>query len=61
MSTQNRGMLTLGVALVFVFVLVLLVATIALGVVRLGLACTAAVLALFDGTTLGVDVVQFAI
>lgn len=40
---------------------VLLVAALAFGVVRLGFACTATVLALLDGTTLGVDVVQFAI
>jgi len=53
--------LTLRVALVFVLVLVLLVAAIALGVVRLGLARTATVLALLDGATLGVDVVQLAI
>ena len=53
--------LTLRVALVFVLVLVFLVATVALGVVRLGLARTATVLALLDGATLGVDVVQLAI
>lgn len=41
--------------------LVLLLATIALGVVRLGLARAATVLALLDGATLGVDVVQFAL
>jgi hypothetical protein len=52
-------LLTLRVALVLQ--LVLLLATIAFGVVRLGLARTATVLALLDGTTLGVDVVQFAI
>jgi hypothetical protein len=51
--------LTLRVALVFE--LVFLVATIALGVMRLGLARTTTVLALLDGTTLGVDVVKFAI
>jgi hypothetical protein len=53
--------LTLGVALVFDLVLVFLVATIALGVVRLGLARTTTVLALLDGATLGVDVVQLTI
>ena len=53
--------LTLGLALVFELVLVFLVATIALGVVRLGLARAATVLALLDGATLGVDMVQFAI
>jgi hypothetical protein len=42
-------------------VLVLLVATIALGVVGLGLARTATVFALLDGTTFGVDVVQISI
>lgn len=51
--------MSLRVALVFV--LVLLLATIALGVVRLGLARAATVLALLDGATLGVDVVQFAL
>jgi hypothetical protein len=51
--------LTLRVALVFE--LVFLVATIALGMMRLGLARTTTVLALLDGTTLGVDVVKFAI
>jgi hypothetical protein len=40
-----------------VLVLVFLVATIALGVVRLGLARAATVLALLDGATLRVDVV----
>ena len=48
---------TLGVALVFWPVLVLFVAAVAFGVVRLGLACTTTVLALLDGTTLGIDVV----
>jgi hypothetical protein len=47
--------LTLGVALVFE--LVLFVATVALCMVRLGLASAATVLALLDGATLGVDVV----
>lgn len=42
-------------------VLVFLIATVAFGVVRLGLASTATVLALLDWATLGVDVVQFAI
>jgi len=42
-------------------VLVLLVATITLGVMRLGLARTATVLALLDRTTLGVDVVEIPI
>lgn len=41
--------------------LVLLVATVALCVVRLGLTCAAAVLALLNGATLGVNVVQFSI
>jgi hypothetical protein len=49
--------LTLRVALVFELVLVFLVATVALGVVRLGLAGTTTVLALLDGATLRVDVV----
>jgi hypothetical protein len=49
--------LTLRVALVFVLVLVLLIATVALGMMRLGLARTTTVLALLDGATLGVDVV----
>jgi hypothetical protein len=53
--------LTLRVALVFELVLVFLVATVALGVVRLGLACTATVLALLDGATLRVNMVQLAI
>lgn len=53
--------LTLRVALVFVLLLVLLVSTIALGMVRLGFACATTVLALLDGTTLWIDVVQFAI
>jgi len=52
---------SLRVAFVLVQVLVLLVATIALGVVGLGLARTATVFALLDGTTFGVDVVQIAI
>jgi hypothetical protein len=51
--------LTLGIALVFE--LVLFVATVAFGVVGVGLASAATVLALLDGATLGVDVVQFAI
>ena len=42
-------------------VLVLLVAAVALGVVGLGLARTATVLALLDGATLGVDVVQISV
>jgi hypothetical protein len=58
---QSVRKLTLRVALVFEPVLVFLVATVALRVVGLGLACTATVLALLDGATLGVDVVQFAI
>jgi hypothetical protein len=37
--------------------LVLLVAAVALGVMRLGLACATTVLALFDRTALGVDMV----
>lgn len=45
----------------FVFGSVLLIATIALGVMRLGLAGTTTVLALLDRATLGVDVVQLAI
>jgi hypothetical protein len=52
-------MLTLRVALGFV--LVFLVPTIALGVVRLGLARAATVLALLDRAAFGVDMVQFAI
>jgi hypothetical protein len=60
-SIRVVAKLTLGVALVFDLVLVFLVATIALGVVRLGLARTTTVLALLDGATLGVDVVQLAI
>jgi hypothetical protein len=48
--------LTLRVAHVFVLVLVFLLATVALGVMRLGLARAAAVLALLDRTTLRVDV-----
>jgi hypothetical protein len=51
--------LTLGVALVFG--LVLFVAAVALCMVRLGLASAATVLALLDGATLGVDVVQLAV
>lgn len=42
-------------------VLVFLIATVALGVMRLGLACAATVLALLDWATLRVDVVQFSI
>ena len=42
-------------------VLVFFVATIALGVVGLGLARTATVFALLDGTTFGVDVVEVSI
>jgi len=53
--------MSLRVAFVFVQVLVLLVATITLGVMRLGLARTATVLALLDRTTLGVDVVEIPI
>jgi hypothetical protein len=60
-SIRVVAKLTLGVALVFDLVLVFLVATIALGVVRLGLARTPTVLALLDGATLGVDVVQLTI
>jgi hypothetical protein len=56
-----RHNLTLRVALVFVLVLVFLIATVALGVMRLGLACAATVLALLDGATLRVDVVEFSI
>jgi hypothetical protein len=55
------SVLTLRVALVFMLVLVLLLATVTLGVMRLGLARTTTVLALLDRTTLGVDVVQLAI
>lgn len=51
--------LTLSVALVFE--LVLFVTAVAFGMVRLGLASAAAVLALLDGATLRVDVVQFAV
>ena len=47
--------------LVFRLILVFLIATITLGVVGLGFARTATVLALLDGTALGVDVVQFAV
>lgn len=50
---------TLRVALVFV--LVLLIAAVALCVMRLGLAGTTTVLALLDGATLGVYMVQFAV
>lgn len=60
-AAVTGAVLTLRVALVFVLFLVLLVATVALGVVGLGLARAATVLALLDRTTLGVDVVQFAV
>jgi hypothetical protein len=53
--------LTLRVALVFVLVLVLFIAAIALGMMRLGLACTTTVLALLDGATLRVDVMQIPV
>lgn len=56
-----RQNLTLRVTLVFVLVLVLLVAAVTLGVMGLGLARTATVLALLDRTTLRVDVVKLAI
>jgi hypothetical protein len=46
-------LLTLRVALVFELVLVLLLATVTLGVMGLGLARTTTVLALLDRTTLG--------
>jgi hypothetical protein len=55
-SSRARHALTLRVALVFELVLVFLIAAVAFGVVRLGLARTATVLALLDGATLGVDV-----
>jgi hypothetical protein len=42
-------------------VLVLLLATVTLGVMGLGLARTTTVLALLDRTTLGVDVMQLAV
>lgn len=51
--------LTLCVALVLE--LVLLVAAVTLCMVRLGLTRTATVLALLDGTTFGIDVMQFSI
>jgi hypothetical protein len=60
-SSRAMRALTLRVALVFVLVLVFLVATVAFGMVRLGLARTTTVLALLDGATLGVDVMQLAI
>lgn len=60
-STRVVRALTLGVALVFELVLVFLVATITLGMVRLGLARATTMFALLDGTTLWVDVVQLAI
>jgi hypothetical protein len=53
--------LTLGVAVVFKLVLVLFVATIALGVMGLGLASTTTVLTLLDGATLRVDMMQVAV
>lgn len=56
-----RCNLTLGVAAVFVLVLVFLITTVALGVMRLGLACAATVLALLDWATLRIDVVQFSV
>lgn len=57
LNTDNVGYyLTLRVALVFAFVLVLFITTIAFGVVGLGLAGTSTMLALLDRTTLGVDV-----
>ena len=59
--TGHDETLTLRVALVFELVLVLFVAAVAFGVVGLGLARTTTVLALLDRTTLGVDMVQFAI
>jgi hypothetical protein len=58
---DTNQLLTLRVALVFVLFLVLLVATVAFGVMGLGLARTATVLALLDRTTLGVDMEQWAI
>ena len=61
MGSRAMRKLTLRVALVFELVLVFLVATVALGVMGLGLARTTAVLALLDGATLRVDVVQFTI
>jgi hypothetical protein len=60
-SMRVVARLTLDITLVFDLLLVFLVATVALGVVRLGLARTTTVLALLDGTTLGVDVVQLTI
>jgi hypothetical protein len=60
-SMRVVARLTLGVTLVFDLLLVFLVATVALGVVRLGLARTTTVLALFDRATLGVDMVQLTI
>ena len=52
---------TQGIALVLELVLVFPIATIALGVMRLELARTTTVLALLDGATLGVDVMQFSV
>jgi hypothetical protein len=60
-SMRVVARLTLGVTLVFDLLLVFLIATVALGVVRLGLARTTTVLALFDRATLGVDMVQLTI
>jgi hypothetical protein len=48
-------------ALLFGDVFVFLVTTVALGMVRLGLARTTAMLALLDWTALGIDVLKFAI
>jgi hypothetical protein len=53
--------MSLRLAFVLVRVLVLLVATVAFGVVGLGLARTATVFALLDGAALWVDMVQIAI
>jgi hypothetical protein len=62
LNADNIGYsLTLRVALVFAFVLVLFITTVAFGVVGLGLAGTTTVLALLDRTTLGVDMMQLAI
>jgi hypothetical protein len=60
-STRTMHNLTLRVTLVFGLVLVFLLAAIAFGVMRLGLARTTTVLALLDRATLGVDMVKFAV
>jgi hypothetical protein len=59
-AVENK-LLTLRAALVFELVLVLLLATVAFGVMGLGLARTATVLALLDRTTLRVNMLEFSI